>query len=96
MAEIFKTTDKECVITENVMPQFNVININPAKQKIKDLFISRIIEAKGLTTVQKMSGYDIIPTPLAVLTGCELLSKGTGRDEADWRFDGCRSWRSHN
>jgi len=81
LAEIFKTTDKECVITENVMPQFNVININPAKQKIKDLFISRIIEAKGLTTVQKMSGYDIIPTPLAVLTGCELLSKGTGRDE---------------
>ncbi|MDR0185063.1 DNA mismatch repair protein MutL [Prevotella brunnea] len=81
LEEIFKHSDKKCVITENVMPQFNVININPAKQKIKELFISRIIEAKGLTKVQKMSGYDIIPTPLAVLTGCELLSKGNGRDE---------------
>ncbi len=80
--QIFKASNKKkCVITENVMPQFNIININPAKQKIKELFISRIIEAKGLTRVQEMSGYDIIPTPLAVLTGCELFSKGYGRDE---------------
>ena len=52
--QIFKASNKKkCVITENVMPQFNVININPAKQKIKELFISRIIEAKGLTRIQK-------------------------------------------
>lgn len=81
LAEIFKNSNKQCAITENVMPQFNIINITPAKQKIKDLFISRIIEAKGLTAIQQMSGYDIIPTPLAVLTGCELLSKGDGLDD---------------
>ncbi len=80
LAEIFKDSGKECVITENVMPQFNVINIAPAKQKIKDLFISKIIEAKGLTKVQKLTDNQIIPTPLAVLTGCELLSKGHGID----------------
>ena len=90
LEEIFKASNKKkCVIAENVMPQFNVININPAKQKIKELFISRIIEAKGLSRIQEMSGYDIIPTPLAVLTGCELFSKGYGHD-------GCRPrWRNH-
>lgn len=81
LAEIFKDSGKVCVITENVMPQFNKINIQPAKQKIKELFISRIIDAKGLSKVQKMCENQIVPTPLAVLTGCELLSKGHGIDE---------------
>ena len=35
------------MITENVMPEFNKLNIEPAKQKIKELFISKIIDAKG-------------------------------------------------
>ncbi|MDD7317321.1 MAG: methylaspartate mutase accessory protein GlmL [Prevotella sp.] len=80
LAEIFKSYGRECVITENVMPQFNKINILPAKQKIKELFISRIIDAKGLSKVQEMCENQIVPTPLAVLTGCELLSKGHGMD----------------
>lgn len=74
---IFAASNKNWVITDNVMPEFNKINIAPAKERIKELFISRIIEAKGLSAIQQMSGYQIIPTPLAVLNGCELLSKGT-------------------
>lgn len=74
---IFLSSNKNWVITKNVMPEFNKINITPAKERIKELFISRIIEAKGLSGIQQMSGYKIIPTPLAVFNGCELLSKGT-------------------
>ncbi len=74
---IFSESGKTFVITENVMPEFNKLNIEPARQKIKELFISRIIEAKGLSKIQKMCKSDIIPTPLAVLNACELLSKGT-------------------
>ena len=74
---IFAASNKNWVITDNVMPEFNKINIAPAKERIKELFISRIIEAKGLSAIQQMSGYQIIPTPLAVLNGCELLSRGT-------------------
>lgn len=81
LEEIFSQSNKNWVITQNVMPLFNVVNIEPAKQKIKDLFISRIIEAKGLTKVQEMTSGEIIPTPLAVLMGCELLSKGTKNEE---------------
>lgn len=75
--ELFKNSDKDYVITDNVMPNFNELNIGPAKEQIKDLFIRKIIEAKGLTTAQKMTKYKIIPTPLAVMNGCELYSKGT-------------------
>ncbi|NLZ95054.1 MAG: DNA mismatch repair protein MutL [Bacteroidales bacterium] len=74
---IFSESGKDFVITENVMPEFNKLNIDPAKQKIKELFISKIIDAKGLNKVQNMTSSEIIPTPLAVLNGCELLSKGT-------------------
>ena len=74
---VFTKSGKDYVVTENVMPEFNKLNIEPAKQKIKELFISKIIEAKGLNKVQEMSISEIIPTPLAVLNGCELLSKGT-------------------
>lgn len=75
--QIFKSTDRPFVITENVMPEFNKLNIEPAKKKITELFISQIIEAKGLSNIQKLAKEDIIPTPLAVLQCCELLSKGT-------------------
>lgn len=74
---LFNQSSKPYVITENVMPEFNKLNIEPAKQKITELFINQIIEAKGLSGIQKLAEEDIIPTPLAVLNGCELLSKGT-------------------
>ena len=77
LEEVFKNADKPYVITDNVMPEFNKLNIDPAKKCIKDLFISRIIDAKGLSKAQELTPYKIIPTPLAVLNGCELLSKGT-------------------
>lgn len=75
--EIFRQAGKEVVITENVMPQFNRLNIEPARDAIRQLFIARIIEAKGLNRLQAMTSQKIIPTPLAVLQACELLSRGT-------------------
>ena len=77
IAEIFSQAGKNFVITENVMPVFNRLNIEPARDAIRNVFISRIIEAKGLNKIQAMAAAEIIPTPLAVLNACELLSKGT-------------------
>ena len=77
--EILKKSGKDYIITDNVMPTFNVLNIDAAKRSIKDLFIKKIIEAKGLSCMQKMSNTEIIPTPLAVMNACELLSKGTNK-----------------
>lgn len=81
---IFAQCDKKCVVTENVMPEFGQINILPARQCIMDLFISRIIDAKGLGEVQKRAELEIIPTPFAVLKVCELLSKGIDEEHPGW------------
>lgn len=81
LEEVFRNSGKDYTITDNVMPSFNKLNINPAKQSIKELFIKRIIDAKGLSKVQEMTEHKIIPTPLAVMMGCELLSQGTKKTE---------------
>ena len=39
---------KNLVVTENVMPEFNMLNIEPARIAIRDIFINRIIHAKGI------------------------------------------------
>ncbi|MDR3062145.1 MAG: glutamate mutase L [Dysgonamonadaceae bacterium] len=77
LEEILKSSGKDYVITDNVMPVFNHLNIEPAKQCIRDVFIRKIVDAKGLSEVQQMASGEIIPTPLAVMNACELLSKGT-------------------
>lgn len=84
LEEIFAQCDKKCVVTENVMPEFGQLNILPARQCIMDLFISRIIDAKGLGEVQKRAELEIIPTPFAVLKACELLSKGIDEEHPGW------------
>ena len=77
VSAILTEAGRPFVVTDNVMPDFNTLNILPAKACIMQLFIDSIIEAKGLSQAQAIAANEIIPTPLAVLNACELLSKGT-------------------
>lgn len=77
--DIFETQGKDYIITDNVMPTFNKLDIEPARTSIREVFIKKIIDAKGLSGIQAMASADVIPTPLAVMAGCELLSKGTSK-----------------
>ena len=76
--EILRKAGRNVIICNNVMPVFNVLDIAPSKKAIRDLFIERIVEAKGLSEIQKEMTREIIPTPLAVYEGAELLSTGCG------------------
>ena len=58
------------------MPKINGLNIMPARQKIEEIFLGQIIEAKGITKFLENIDNDIIPTPNSVLNAAELLSKG--------------------
>jgi len=79
--EILRKAGKNVIVCSNVMPVFNVLDIAPAKNAIRALFIERIVEAKGLSGIQKEMTSEIIPTPLAVFEGAELLSRGCGGAE---------------
>ena len=73
---IFSATDKEVVYTKNVMPEFGELNIDPVNEKIRELFIRHITEAKGIARVRDMIGDVLMPTPSAVLEAAKLISGG--------------------
>jgi uncharacterized protein (TIGR01319 family) len=62
--------------TENVMPEFNVLNIEPARAAIRQVFIERIVHAKGIDRAAAEFDAVLMPTPAAVLEGARLLADG--------------------
>ncbi len=64
-------------VCENVMPKFGVLNILPVQERIRALFLERIIKAKGLTRASALLSGILMPTPSAMLAAMELLSGGT-------------------
>ena len=61
---------------ENVMPKFGVLNIKETQKKIREIFLNRIIQAKGLSKAAELLSDIMMPTPSAVLQAVELLSQG--------------------
>ena len=84
--QILKKTGKKVIVCSNVMPVFNMLDILPARNAIRTLFIENIIDAKGLAKIQEEMTADIIPTPLAVLEGAELFSRGTTNETGTGDF----------
>lgn len=79
IGQLLTEANIEHVLVENVMPQLNKINIEPARDSIRQLFMERIIDAKGLSEARSKLDREVIPTPLAVLRAAELLSNGTSQ-----------------
>jgi uncharacterized protein (TIGR01319 family) len=67
---------KEVIRCENVMPEFNVLDIEPARVAIRGVFIDRIVHAKGIDCAQAEFDHVLMPTPAAVLEGVKLLADG--------------------
>lgn len=72
--------DIEYYVTENVMPDLNHINVEPARETIRSIFMKEIIHAKGMENVQDTISEILMPTPASVLKAAEVLSVGT-KDE---------------
>ena len=68
--------DKEIYIVENVMPTFGELNIEPAQNKIRKVFLQRIIYAKGITKTSELISEIIMPTPSALMNAIKLLADG--------------------
>ncbi len=66
----------ETHIVDNVMPKFGVLNIEPARLKIREIFLNRIIQAKGLSKAAELLSGILMPTPSAVMKAMRLLSQG--------------------
>lgn len=78
---ILSAAGKITLMTENVMPEVNVLNVEPARAMIRKVFIERIIEAKGLKKAEDFVEGILMPTPTAVLRAAQLLSQGTATEQ---------------
>ncbi len=79
--EIFISNGMFYKITENVMPRINVLNVEPAKEAIREVFMEKIIEAKGIKNVEEFISGILMPTPAAVLKAAQLLADGTDNED---------------
>ena len=67
---------REVILCENVMPEFNILNIEPARAAIRRIFIDRIVHAKGIDGAQAELDHVLMPTPAAVMEGAKLVADG--------------------
>ena len=79
--EVFDDVDMEYYTASNVMPRLNVLDVEPARQAIRKVFMSRIVRAKGMGDVQSLISGILMPTPQAVLKAAEVLSQGSDKEE---------------
>ncbi len=70
----------DCRVTENVMPELNTLNVEPARATIRTIFLEKIVEAKGLKKVAQLLDGILMPTPSAVLNAAMLLAQGTAQE----------------
>jgi len=77
VAETFRAAGVDVRIAGNVMPEFNVLDVEPARAAIRDVFIERIVHAKGIDKAQSRFDAVLMPTPAAVMDGARLLAEGS-------------------
>ena len=67
---------RQVYVCENVMPKFGVLNAEPAQKQIREIFLHRIIQAKGMTKAAALISGIMMPTPSAVMKAMQLLAEG--------------------
>lgn len=68
-------------IVDNVMPRLNVLNVEPARDAIREIFMKKIVEAKGMSGAEEFINGILMPTPAAVLNAAKILADGTDKEE---------------
>ena len=71
----------ETYLCPNVMPKFGVLNIEATQKQIREIFLNRIIKAKGLSKATALLSDIMMPTPSAVLQAMELLAQGCAGEQ---------------
>ena len=68
----------ETLMAENVFPDVDVLNIDPLRKLIHEVFNRHIVRAPGMARFVELTRRGILPTPGAVLRGAELFADEMG------------------
>jgi uncharacterized protein (TIGR01319 family) len=77
--KILTARGHEVFVCPNIMPKFGLLNIDEAQKKIREVFLRRIVQAKGLSQASSLLSDIMMPTPSAVLAAMKLLADGTDK-----------------
>ena len=69
------------IAAANVLPTIDKLDIEPARSAIRDVFMRRIVSAKGIDRASSRIDHVLMPTPAAVLEGARLLADGVAGRE---------------
>ncbi|MDR3673640.1 MAG: glutamate mutase L [Holophaga sp.] len=75
---LFEAAGLELMLAENVFPDVDVLNIEPLRRLIHEVFSRHIIHAPGMARFAGLTTRAILPTPGAVLRGAELFAEVMG------------------
>jgi len=76
--EIFEPYKGRLYVTDNVYPQVDVLQVEPARKIIQAVFEENIIHAKGMDKVYELVNGRILPTPGAVMESAKVLKEVLG------------------
>jgi uncharacterized protein (TIGR01319 family) len=74
--DVFEGSSKVVRYVDNVMPEIGKLEVQPCREAIREVFMERIVKAKGLSKAKELVGHVIMPTPAAVLNGAVTLANG--------------------
>lgn len=77
LAALLTQNGKSVSTASNVMPALGELDIEPARAAIRQIFIDRIVHAKGIDKAADRLDAVLMPTPAAVMEGARLLAEGT-------------------
>jgi len=78
---ILETPQRLVKVVDNVLSELDKLNVEASRKAIREVFMERIVHAKGLDKAEQLVDSVIMPTPMAVLKGAQLLSTGTQNEE---------------
>lgn len=76
--QVFHEAGLELLVADNVFPDVDVLNVDPLRHLIHEVFNRHIIHAPGMARFAELTRWGILPTPGAVLKGAELFAEVLG------------------
>jgi len=73
---ILEARGKFTKVVENVFPTLDRLDVEPSRTAIREIFMDRIIQSKGLDKAEEFVNSIVMPTPMAVLKAAQLLALG--------------------
>lgn len=73
--DVLRDAGVRAVAVDNILPELDRLHVEPAREAIREEFLTTIIHAKGIDRVSGDLDAPILPTPQVVLSGVKLLAE---------------------